>query len=82
MLDGAGDGNRCFVRDRFHEDESGQVFAEGQTPITNLADEVGPAGDQLDDLIFAKTDLAQAVLEFRRRTESLDSHRHASLDAA
>jgi hypothetical protein len=82
LLDGAGGWNRGFLADWFHQDESSQVLAEGQTHVADLADEVCPARDQLDDLVFAQTDFAQSILKFRRRAEPLDPNRHAHLNAA
>jgi hypothetical protein len=70
------------LKHAFNEDQPRELFTDGEAGIADLADEVVPAGDQFDDLIFAKTDFAQTILNFRRGAKLFDSHRHAGLHAA
>jgi hypothetical protein len=64
------------------ENDSGKLFADGEARVAHLANEIGLAGQQPNDLIFAKAELAQAVLHFRGGTELFDAHRDASTHAA
>lgn len=66
---------------RLNHDEAGELFTDGEAGIADLADEVVPAGDELDDLILDEADFAKAVLHFGRGAELFDSHGHACLDA-
>ena len=66
----------------FDEDQPGQLLADGEAGVADLADDVIAAGDEADDLVFAKADLAQAVLDIRRGAELFHAHRDAGLDAA
>ena len=66
----------------FHQNQLGQLFADGEAGVANLADEIVSAGDEPDDLVFAEPDFPEAVLNFRRGAKLLDAHRDAGLDAA
>ncbi len=68
--------------DWFDQDELGQLLADGQAGVANLANEIGLAGEQVDDLFFAKADLAQSILDLGRGAQLLDAHGHAGSDAA
>lgn len=59
-----------------------ELFADGEAGIADLADEIIPAGDELDDLIFDQADFAKAILNFRRSAKLLDPNRHTALHAA
>jgi hypothetical protein len=74
--------NSHWNRDRFDEDQLGQLRADRQPRIANLANEICMAGDQPDDLVLTQADFPQAVLDFRSGTKLFDPHRHARLDAA
>ena len=73
--------NDCGA-ERFDQNELRKLRADGQSRIADLADEIGLAGQQLDNLIFAQPQFPQAVLDFRRRAKLLDAHRDARLDPA
>ncbi|MDI9372024.1 MAG: hypothetical protein QM840_03270, partial [Verrucomicrobiota bacterium] len=45
-------------------------------------DEIGLAGQQLDDSVFAQAQFAQAVLQFGRTAQLFDAHRDAGLNLA
>jgi hypothetical protein len=64
------------------EDELGELLADGQSRVADLADEIGLAGEQLDDLVLAQPQLPQAILQFRRSAQLLDAHGDAGLDPA
>jgi hypothetical protein len=64
------------------QDELCQLLAYRETGIADLANEVGLAGQQADDLILAKADLAQAGLHFGGGAKALDAHRNTGLDPA
>ena len=64
----------------FDHDDFGQLFADGQAGVANLANEVGLAGQQFDDVIFAETQFAQPVLDFRRGAKLFDSHSDSGFD--
>jgi hypothetical protein len=61
-------------------DELGQLLADRKAGIANLADEIGLAGEEPDDLVFAKAEFTEAVLEFRRGAKLLDPDSHAGFD--
>ena len=67
---------------RFNEDQLRQLLTNGEPSIADLANEIIPARDQAHDLVFAKTNLAQTILNFRRRADLLNPHCHARLHAA
>jgi hypothetical protein len=71
-----------FLSHRFHEDQLSQLLAQSQSGVAHLTNEIRPAGDQLDDLIFSKPDFPQPIADFRRGAQLLDPDRHARLDAA
>jgi hypothetical protein len=58
------------------------LLANCQPGIADLADEVVPTGNQANDLIFAQTNLAQAILDFGRGAKLFDADDDACLDAA
>ena len=62
---------------RFDQDRLRQLGADGQSRITDLADDVGLAGDELDDLFLAEADLAEAIPDFGRRGQLFDPNGHA-----
>ncbi|SPE53400.1 hypothetical protein SBV1_1710031 [Verrucomicrobia bacterium] len=64
------------------QDDARQLLADGQPHVAHLADKIGLAGEQPDDLVLAKAQLPQAVLEVGGRAQLLNAHCHASLDAA
>ena len=74
-------GHRLESQDGFHENQFGELFADGQARVADLANEIVPAGDEPNDLVFAKANFPQAILDFRGRAELLDADRNARLDA-
>jgi hypothetical protein len=52
------------MNDGLDHNQLGQLLADGETRVTNLADEIGLAGQQPDDLVFTEADFPHAVLEF------------------
>ncbi len=58
------------------------MLADGQTGLADLADEIGLAGEQSDDVVFAKPELAEPILNLRPGTERFDAHRDAGFNAA
>jgi hypothetical protein len=58
-----------------------ELFADRESRIADLANEIVPAGDEFDDLIFDQPDFAQTVLNFRRGAELLDPDSNAGLNA-
>ena len=69
-----------MLNQRFNEDGTRQLFADGQSRIAHQANDVGVAGQQLDDLLLAEADFAQPLRHFRRGTQLFDPNRHAGLD--
>ena len=51
------------LRHGFHDDEAGQLGAEGQARIADLADEISLTGEQLDYLPLDEPDLAQSLID-------------------
>jgi len=66
--------------ERFDEDQLRQLLADGEAGIANLADEIGLAGEETDDLIFAKAELAQPVLKFGGGAKLFNTDCYAGLD--
>jgi hypothetical protein len=58
-----------------------QLLADGEPGIANLADEIGLACEEPDNLVFAKAKFAEAVLKFRGGTKLFDPHGYAGFDA-
>jgi hypothetical protein len=73
--------DQCRTK-RFDENDSGKLFADRQARVANLAYEIGLAGQQPDNLVFAKTKLAKAVLHFWRRTKLFNADSDARADVA
>jgi hypothetical protein len=46
-----------------------QLLADREAGVANLADEIGLAGEQPYNLVFAKAKLTQTVLQVRRGTK-------------
>ena len=69
-----------MLNQRFNEDGTRQLSADGQPRIANEANDVRLAGQQLDDLLLAEADFAQPLRHFRRGTQLFDPNRHAGLD--
>ena len=68
--------------DRFDENQFCKLFADGEAGVADLADEIVLARDEADDLVFAKSDFPQAILNFRSSAELLDPDRDARFHAA
>jgi len=66
----------------FNHDHAGELFADREAGIADLANETRLAGKEADDLVFAEAEFAQAGLHFRGSAKLFDAHGHASLDAA
>jgi len=68
--------------DGFYHNNFGQLLTDGETGITDLADEIRLARQKLDDVILTKPELAQSMLDFRFRTQLLYPHGHSRFDSA
>ena len=66
----------------FDEDDFGQFLADSEAGIANLADVIGVAGQEPNDLVLAEADFAQAVLHFRGSAELFNADGDAGFDAA
>lgn len=67
--------------DRFHQNRLGQLFADGESSVAHLANKISLAGKQLDDVILAKSQLAEPILNFGRRAQLLNPDRYPGLDS-
>jgi hypothetical protein len=67
---------------RFDKNGSGKLFANRQPGVAHLANEICLAGQQPDNLIFAKAQLPQAILHFGRSAKLFDAHGNTGTDAA
>ena len=68
-------------QNRFDQDHFGELLADRETRIADLADEIGLAGQQLYDVVLTKDEFAQAVLNLRRGAELFDSHGNTGFDS-
>ena len=68
-------------RERFDQDGLGELLAESETGVTDLADDIELLADDAHLLVFAEAKLAQPIADFGRGGESLDAHGSASIDA-
>lgn len=66
----------------FNQDFLGELSADTQTNIANLANNVGPLRQKANFLLLAKSHLAEPVLDLRRRRKLLDPHGSACTDGA
>lgn len=64
------------------ENQLCQLFADGEPRVTDETDEIILAGDEPNNLVFAKADFPQAILYLWCRAELLDTHRDSRLHAA
>jgi hypothetical protein len=67
---------------RLDHDQLCQLLADGQACIADLADEIRPAGQQLDDLLLTEANLAQTVLKFGCGAQLLDPDRDSRFNPA
>ena len=67
--------------ERLDHDDFGQLLADREASIANLADEVSLAGEQFDDVVLAEAELAQPVLNFRSGAELLNAYRDSGFHA-
>jgi hypothetical protein len=58
------------------------LLANGQPRIANLANEVVPAGEQLNDLVLTNPDFPQPILNFWCRAKLLNSDGDPRFDSA
>jgi hypothetical protein len=70
------------LKERLNQNQLCQLLANGEARVANLTDEVVAAGNEAHNLIFAKADFAQTILNFRRGAELPDAHRDTRLNAA
>ena len=63
-----------MVMERFDKDRFGELRANAQADIANLANHVGLLGQKADLLLLAKTHFPEAVLDFGRGRKLLDAH--------
>jgi len=67
--------------DRFDQDYSRQLLAQGQACIADEANDVAVAGQQLDHAIFTKANFPQTIRKGGGGAELPHSDRDAGLDA-
>jgi hypothetical protein len=75
---------RKSVQSRFQwldQDQLSQLLADGKPSIAHLADEIGLAGEEPDDLVLAKAEFAQPILQFRSGAKLFDADCHAGFYA-
>jgi hypothetical protein len=65
---------------RLDPDGLGEISADAEADVADLANDVGVAADELDLLIFAEAHFAEAMGDFRRGGQLFDANRHTSLD--
>lgn len=70
--------HRFRFGERFDENGVGELFAERQPCVADLADKIGLPGQQLDLLIFAKSQFAEAVAHVRFSGKVLDANHRTS----
>jgi hypothetical protein len=66
----------------FNQNGLGNLLANREAGVADLANEIGLAGEQLNDLILTKAQLSQTILDFRGGAELLDPDGHPGLDHA
>src|SRR5579862_9263690 len=66
----------------FHHDRVGKFFADAQSGIANLADEIALPAEKFHNLLFPKTKFAQAVADFRRAGELFHANHRPGFDLA
>jgi hypothetical protein len=66
----------------FDEDGFGQLAADAEAGVADLANDIGMAAQQFDALLFAKTEFSQADPQFRRPGQFLDANHRTRLNAA
>lgn len=71
-----------FSRERFDQDLFGQLGADPQAGVADLADEAALAAEEFDFLFFAETHFSQAVGDLRRGRKLLDADGHTRAHAA
>ena len=69
-----------LVGKRFDQDVLGEVFADAESGVAHLADDVGVRAEQADFSFFAKTQLSQAMGHLRGSLQLLDPDRRAGPD--
>ena len=69
-------------RDRLDENIFSELFADAEAGVADQADEIGLAADEFDFLLFAQTEFAKSVCEFRVGAQALDGNDRASLASA
>ena len=67
-------------RHRLDHDKPGELFADGQTRVADLTDEICLIGKQPDDLFLAQAKFTQPILNIRGRGEPLDADSHSGAD--
>ncbi len=74
---GRGHERSAFLGKGFDEDGLGQVLAEGDAGIADLANQAGMTADEADALFLAQSHLAQAPDDVRLRGQLLDANHRA-----
>jgi len=69
---GHSSGHQLFVAQRLHQDGVSQFYAEAETNVADLADEVGLLAEKFDLLVFAEAHLAEAMGNFGRGGKLFD----------
>jgi hypothetical protein len=68
--------------DWFDHDDLGQLFANRQPGIADLANEISLAREQFNDVILTEAKLAQPILNFWSSTELPNPHCDSGFDPA
>jgi len=75
-------GNNRRWAERLDQYDFGELLANREACIADLADEVGLAREELDDLVLAKAKFTKAILNLRCRAELFDPNRHSRFHQA
>jgi hypothetical protein len=66
--------------DWLDHDQLSQLLADGEAGIADLANEIGLAGEEPDNLVFAKAEFTEAVLQFRDSAKLFYAHGYTRFD--
>src|SRR5262249_44122380 len=66
----------------FHEDELGQLRADGEARVADQTDEIRLTRQQPDDLFLAQAQFAQTILNLRGGADLFDTNSHSRAHAS
>jgi hypothetical protein len=58
------------------------LLTDREAGVTNLANEISLTGEKFDDVVFAKAEFTQPILNFRSSAQLLDANSDAGFDSA